>query len=308
MVSYGFYVDSYKGSSEISGPKFIDDFGQGDEYGLDAGLTAVSNIFLNNLMHVNGWRSIGTARHYILSKNIPEAIKIFKSLLDEHKQKANPAIRQTLLWMHENGLPGIGQIVEALGMDGICVEEMDMLINQLSDFLDLKEELVNMPEPVYVYDVLVKGHLDSLIEVKSLNVAGIAAFKQIATFCEGNIKNESLTGEKKFSVIKSHLDELKKSLGHYRNIVKVFLNRNVLSQWAKLLAKSEDTDKNQAAKMLKDENFTNMLMQIMSKYLQLVNDVRQSFNEIIAYFQMRLEMEQGVGDVLEFNEAVEVGI
>ncbi|MDP8230872.1 MAG: hypothetical protein P9L93_07210 [Candidatus Gorgyraea atricola] len=307
-IIYRFYEETCTWNKEISGPADFDRYG--DEYGLNGGLPYLAFMERyrkeHNLMEIHRWLEIGKARYCILNNNIPMVIEIFERLSEACEYDVNSPIRQTLLWTYKNGLPGLGQIVEELGMDGICVEEIGMLMEQLSDFLDNKEELVDMPEPIY--DVLIKGHLGRLIEVESLNVVGITALKQTKNHLKSVIMDEYLTEKEKLSIINDWISGLKIAFRDYRNIVKVFLNTNVLLKWAKLLAESKNEDKNKTAQMLKDEDFRNRFMRIMSEYLQLVNHVQQSFNEIIPYFQMRLEMEQGVGEVLESNGAVEVAI
>ncbi|MBU1147778.1 MAG: hypothetical protein KKD11_05435 [Candidatus Omnitrophica bacterium] len=71
--------------------------------------------------------------------------------------------------------------------------------------------------------------------------------------------------------------------------------------------------KNKGRRLLGDniknnDKFRKEFTKLMKQYLELIQSQYWRFDEIIAYFQMRLEMEQGVGDVLESNRAVKVGI
>ena len=292
-IVYGFRVESRKWSSEISGPNFICDFGQGDEHTLDGGLKATSGLALyveeSNLMHETGWADIGTARHYILNQNIPEAIKKLKELLDRYEQKANPAIRETLLWMHENGLPGIGQIVEALGMDEICVEEFVSIVSEFYEFYD--KEIV---------PIILK--LDSA--KKGIIARHILGEDKLAN-AEGYSKDV-----KAFGVLYSKLLEFSnRCIVNVKNVAKVFLSEEAFSGWVEVLSKSDNPDrKSFGEEMNNNKEFKNDIKFSMKRFYKLIKVKTEYLKEINAYFQMRLEMEQGVGQVLESNKAVDAAI
>jgi len=131
--------------SEVISLDFIGAFGRGYEHLFD-GVVPMNMrgeyIKEKNLMSLPQWFDIGRIRRYIINSNITEAVKHLEILIQDCGKKANSPIRQTLLWMHENGLPGIGQIVEALGMDEICAEEPITAMEGINSFY--RKEVVTL--------------------------------------------------------------------------------------------------------------------------------------------------------------------
>ena len=273
-VSYRFLSQRNMLFSEVISLDPISAFGRGYEHLFNGGMlmnTIRRYIEEKNLVPASEWFNVGRIRHHIVNSNIIEAMKLFRFLVEEYEHKASPAIRQTLRWMHKNGLPDLGQIVKALGMDGICVEEIESAFQVLSDcYIKEIKSLILKKEQDDFGELLVHIYGDNAEAAIRSTKVDIKEFK-----------DKQLT-----------ISKLIDSLGTLKFIIAVTKKRT------ELLLKKQG----------KSEGVSKELVHRIEKLIKFMSVLDKQLYETKAYFKMRARMEQSVREALDSNGAAKVAI